>query len=61
MMRTKTIETERFHARTMHAKEFRISPPKAKIAGGEIDNNIYLVANDGAFLTDGQGLNLTMN
>lgn len=60
-MRTKTIEAVRFHARTIHAEEFRIAPPQAKIADGEIDRNIYLVTQGGEFLTDGGGNKLTIN
>lgn len=60
-MRARTIEAVRFHARTIHAKEFRISPPHAKIAEGEIDRNIYLVTRDGEFLTDDGGNKLTIN
>lgn len=60
-MRAQTIEAVRFHARTIHAEEFRIAPPQAKIADGEIDRNIYLVTQGGKFLTDGGGNKLTIN
>lgn len=60
-MRANTLESVRLHARTMHAKEFRISPPMSKIADGEIDRNVYLVASDWAFLTTDNELKLTIN
>lgn len=51
-MRAKDFQGVSFHAVTMHAKGWKVCPPQRKIAGGEIDNNTYLVTSDGTYLTD---------